>query len=571
MTSSTPEAAPLTDAEIIVHYQAGTLLPKLRRPADTAHREALHGQLAALHNAGKIDLIALTGASEFQNLDRLHFFTIQQIYYNTIPLLDAHPLAMLEMVQRLVTQGGNDGAATMPRQALRHWIEQRTSRATEIITAAQSDPGIDREVLRDALVARGDLTSVMSFSEVADPRRQAAIAALGSIKPQNQQAGDAAFAVLLKIVGAEPHEDMRFTAIFSAFSLLQYCKTQAPRWVPTLVAAVTAAPSDVTRTALLQGLWQQTHLFQPADVKATLAMACDGDLTAGHLLGMLDATLAHLIGGVYHDLAIDCLTVLLATTGKAMPLNKFQVLEHRLMALDRVKLFALAVRWFATGDQMLCEAISKLIGGVQAQPFDTSLAGFGLTGSQMVVLCHKAIGYMLVAPIVAASFVVAAFRAGDKAAEPELTRLLLQWLLINYGDTGVTYLKGIDKPDTAYEPVRKALKLYRSYEKGLDIKTPIKELLPSSYQRGAVRQNHYVAGREIRKQAERQSVFFGLMHRSTLLYGRKALTYVGGSDKPPVSMEMKTISTSFEMPRLQIIDPVGLEWLMRIFRVSKPK
>jgi hypothetical protein len=94
-------------------------------------------------------------------------------------------------------------------------------------------------------------------------------------------------------------------------------------------------------------------------------MASDGDLTAGGLIGMLGATLSHLIGGVYHDLAIDCLMASLATAGKAIPLDNFQTPEHRLMALDRMKLFALAVRWFATGDQMLCKVMSKLIGGVQ--------------------------------------------------------------------------------------------------------------------------------------------------------------------------------------------------------------
>jgi hypothetical protein len=105
----------------------------------------------------------------------------------------------------------------------------------------------------------------------------------------------------------------------------------------------------------------------------------------------------------------------------------------------------------------------------------------------------------------------------------------------------------------------------------LSINATIKVLLPSSYQRGAVRQKHYVTGREIRKQAERQSVFFGLVQHSTLLYGRKAIAYVRGADEPPVSMEMKTMSAGFEMPRLQIIDPVGLDWLLRVFRVSKPK
>ena len=243
------------------------------------------------------------------------------------------------------------------------------------------------------------------------------------------------------------------------------------------------------------------------------------------------------------------------------------------MALDRPRLFTLAVQWFLTGDRNLCEAAAKVILGAtqQAPPFDDTFAGRGLSGSQMVVTCHKAIAFMPLAPAMAASFVVAALRTQDKAVEPGLTELLFQSVLVNYGEAATAYLKRIPKSDAASIAIRKALKLYRGYEKGLSITPPIKELLPSSYQRGAVRQRHYVTGREVRKEAERRSIFFGLVQRSTLLYGRKSITYVGGADHPPMSMEMKTLSTSFTMPRLEVIDPVGFDWLRRIFQISKPK
>jgi hypothetical protein len=169
---------------------------------------------------------------------------------------------------------------------------------------------------------------------------------------------------------------------------------------------------------------------------------------------MLDGTLSHLIGGPHHDLAIDCLTNLLSSDGKAIRLEHFHGLEYRLKTLDRGQLFGLAVRWFGTGDRNLCEAMTNVIGGVQQpQPFDATLAGRDLSGSQMIVICHKAIGYLLVAPVTAASFVIAALRAGDNAVEPELVELLLQSLLINYGGTVAAYLKCIPEYDAAYQPV----------------------------------------------------------------------------------------------------------------------
>jgi hypothetical protein len=65
---------PLTDADIIMHYQAGTLLQELLNPIDTGQQTALSAQLVALHNAGNIDPVAVAATTEFQNLEKRHFF-----------------------------------------------------------------------------------------------------------------------------------------------------------------------------------------------------------------------------------------------------------------------------------------------------------------------------------------------------------------------------------------------------------------------------------------------------------------------------------------------------------------
>ena len=119
----------LTDAEIVAHYQARTLLPELRRPLNPTQQDALCVQLAALHNAGALELLALTATPAFQVLDGQQFFAVQLIYSRVMPLLAAPSLGMLEVVRRLVTKASNDGLATMPREALRaqHLVENRTA------------------------------------------------------------------------------------------------------------------------------------------------------------------------------------------------------------------------------------------------------------------------------------------------------------------------------------------------------------------------------------------------------------------------------------------------------------
>lgn len=565
-------AQPLTDKEIVEHSQAGTLLSALLHPLNTQNQELLRERLAARHNAGDIDLLALVATPAFQKLEKHSFFTVQQIYNGVLPLLDAEPIEMLTAVQRLVTQAGNDGVATMPWDAMRQWIAQNSERARSVVAVARADPDMDLEVLRDSLVILADMDEVRFFLGVTDARRRAAIAALGAIASHDQQACDSTLSELHAITASDPNDEMRFTAIFAAFMLLRHSRASAPRFLPQLVAAVAARPTDETRAALLQGLWQQSDIFQGTNVQKTLAIVCEGNLS-GALLNVLSGTLGHLIGGPHHEIGVICLTNLLGSAGKAMTLDRFASLEHRLMALDRTRLFDIAVRWFLMGDRNLCEAAAKTILGAtqKAPPFDDTFAGRSLSGSEMIVICHKAVTFMPLAPVMAASFVVAALRALDKSVESELVQLLFQSILINYGQEVTVYLKSIPKGDPSSRAIKKALKLYSNYEKGLHITPPIKELLPSSYQRGAVRQKHYVTGNEIRKEAERQSILFNLVQRSTLMYGRKSITYVGGADHPPVSIEMKTLSTSFTMPGLEIIDPVGFDWLRRIFQISKTK
>lgn len=562
-------SARMTDAEIVAHYKTGTLLAEILRPVDTSQQQMLHAQLAALHNSHGIDLLALTATPEFESLDRRYSFVVQQAYGNAIPSLKATASDMLELIRRLEQNGGR---APTPRISLRVWLRQAPARAKEVIQIARSSPEFDREILFDALVALGDAKTAISFFTVPDRRRQAAIAALGAIEPKTSKAGDATLGELVAIVAGDSNEDMRFTAISAVFDLLSLCKSQAPRWVPTSVTAVKARPSDETRAALLHALWRHSELFEPTDVKAVLSLASGGNLADASFIGTLGSTLQQLVGGAHHELAVNYITSLLASSGQNVPLVTLQMLEYRLTSLDRQMLFSIAVHWFATGDHALCETISKLIGRAHdQQPFDASLAGFGMTGPQMIVLCHKAVAYMPLAPIVSASFIIAALRTGDKSAEPELVQLLLNTLLFNFRDTVAKYLKKIGKADQSHSSVRKALKFYARYENELKIDSPIKELQPSSYQRGVVRQNQYVANRQMMKQAERKSIFFDAVHRSTLLHGRKAIIYTHGADQPPTSMEMKKMSAFIEMPRLHTIDPVGLEWLFRVFRSSKTK
>jgi hypothetical protein len=167
---------------------------------------------------------------------------------------------------------------------------------------------------------------------------------------------------------------------------------------------------------------------------------------------------------------------------------------------------------------------------------------------------------------------VASIRGCDKAIVPKLSELLFDPLALNY-EGARNYLRTIKRGDPAYTATRKALKRADSYFTDLDIPIPIKELRPSEYQRNAERMRVQDMMRKIHKDAEKLSIFANLVHRSTLLYGRKSITFVKGPDDEhrPVKMDLHPFSTSFELPRMDVIDPVGISYQIKIFRAAKLK
>src|SRR5262249_7312577 len=147
----------------------------------------------------------------------------------------------------------------------------------------------------------------------------------------------------------------------------------------------------------------------------------------------------------------------------------------------RASQFPLAVRWFRTANRQLCEVMAHILtsGRENDEPFDASMASMGLSGSEQVVICHKAICYLMLQPVVSGSVVVAALRAGDAVVANTLTELLVYPILINFGNAARGYLAGIKRGDPAYKAVKRALAKGDAYFDGTKIDKPIKELWPS--------------------------------------------------------------------------------------------
>jgi hypothetical protein len=284
---------------------------------------------------------------------------------------------------------------------------------------------------------------------------------------------------------------------------------------------------------------------------------------------ILDMALRHLLATADEPLALNFLTVKLRD-GK-LTLENFQTTASELKRNNPQRLYELIVRWLLSGSIALCVNVGDLVGIEEKRPFETSIQPFGLTALQQIFLCRKAIGFLFLRPVVCCSIIVSVLRGVEREAEEPVTSLLFDPLLLSYSGGAIDYLKGIGAGDPAHAAIQIALSKHDAYFASLERTGLVKELHPSDYKRDVVRQRTHDEMRGAQKAAEHQSVLFGLVHRSTLLYGKRSLTYIEEDDgsRRAVSLDLHSVSMSVEWPRRDILDPVGLDYMIRVYRVEK--
>jgi hypothetical protein len=568
-------AVTLTDVEIIARCNSGMLLEDIDSfERDGPDPASLLNRCVALHNSGQIDLLALTATEQFSSISGFDFFIKQGFFCDAIPQLQTAAPPLMRAVQALVAKGGADLAANHPYEAFRKWCVADLTRAHAIVASSEMGDVQANAFVTFALTALGDAALARSFiARYSDQRRLSALFALGRIKPAGAKDAEDSIGVLMPFVDAAHDEAARCNALMPLLDICQQFPALAPAYLPKAIAAAAVTPTPGLLLNLAQALWSHVKLFDRVSIDRALGALKATDPALGGIVQAVDVALKAILETPNGDLALDFLTDILAPDN-GFDLDQFKTVKHDLAGGDRDRLFKLLVRWLISGNSNLGGfAPHILTTGERADPFDTSTAGLGLTEPDHVFLAYKTLGWLFTNDVVAASILVACLRGCDPATAKTIGELLFDPLLVNYSGKARDYLKTIKKGDTAYSPVKAALKATNLYVKGLKIDPQIKELRPSEYHHSVERRRAHDWMRKIQKDAEKQSVLFNLVHRSVLLYGRRSITYVQepGNKRRPVSMDLHSFSHSIELPRSEVIDPVGLSVMLLTFRSAKRK
>lgn len=571
-TGSTPLP---TYQQFIDQYKSGDLLTSI---FDGFGRDdegdACIAQLANLHNTGQIDVLSLIEQPSFQNIKGAGFFVGQHVFCKLIPKLNDNIGKVMKTVRALVEKGGRDGAAGEPNAAFREWCSILPERSRLVIEGAVNKDPASLDCLPFALEAHNLVDEAVNFAENDTGERQkAGVVSLGRMQLRNVRHVEQAIGALRSVAKSSADDILKAYIMMSAMNIVDKNDDAKIIDLFDLLTHLCTIPGDHLHYSCASVLFFHRNILDKPTV--TLLFQALLTLNPAHkgTIKELDNGLHAILNTEYHQLAIQFVEQLILDHRENLSLSEFERFSRELINGLQERFSQVFVSWLLSGEQPLCEGLSLVLrdSEVAKNPVNLSFADFELTSDQFVFLCHKVIGYFFVQSVFVGSVITSILRVCDEEAYARIGQLLYNPMLINFGGSLSKFLETIEKNDKSYKAVKAALADARKYLDGLKSVGRIKEFEPSEREKLMERQRFSDQMRDAYKEAEKKSVFFNLVSRSVLLYGRGSVTYIKGDDgeRRAIETEMKSFSTSMELPRQGIVDPVGLDWMLRIYRVER--
>lgn len=561
-------------ATVETQYRDHTLLATIADGKWQGSDAATIDAFIALHMAGTIDLLAMIEWEEFNQKTGHDLFVIQHFFDQTIPKLGDVPVArMMAGVARLVAKGGGDLAAGQPNAAFGKWCAMDVTRADAVIALARSGDALAMDHLTLALDAKKDLAAARAIvQEFTGQMLVFGLAALSRMAHADEGERARTIEILPALLDGAAEDVLRAHVLMAAVNPFESAGVAltAEALAVVQLATMTPGPSCIHQSAQL--LWNVKSCRSPELVRILAECVTYVDPTSNDTLDVLDLALAGLPQEGNRATAIGLLRTLLLRMDRTFEAAAFDGFARALMK-DGKALSELVLPWFSTGEPRLCSAIGTFLKPRGEDTIILDLNFDGCSPAQIYFICRKAIGYMFLQPVTASSVLVSALRGAPTQLADAIVGLLFEPMLINYGGELRRYLERIPTDDLAYAAVQEALEQQAVYVKGLETSDDVPELHPSEYRRQLERIRQVDFNREVNRKAHRQSILRDIVHRSVLLHGSGSVTMVndGSGSRRPVSMQMHPYKYSIEWPRMEIVDPVGRDLMIRTFRAEQLK
>lgn len=542
----------------------------LAAPADV---ELVVARCAALHEEGRIDVLGLVDDGDIPGLQGSDFFLATHFVCAVLLQIEAPVERMQRVIDALVTRGAGDMMANEPNGTFRTWCERVPARAKAVLQASAAGDVLARRFLTFALEALNAVKDARDLAMNGAPEeRMSAVTALSRMVHPDPAELRETLLTFRKAADAETADTARANLLHGVAALLAAAKTAAGPEEAGVFAKLLSPPDDLVLHQAASVLWRYREAMSPEVIGLLLAALTGVNPNHAGTIKELDLGLQTLLTSGCWAEALSFLEVLLSRADSSLELAAFDSFTHELTNGPPDRLSHAVVRWLVLGERRLCEGLASALGTLDRdRPLALSPGDLARPPDELARLSERAVGFFFLQPTLAASILVAVMGVAPLALAASVEDLLVETVLVNFG--GVReYLADLAADDPAKARAESALARNKDYLDALRGVPDIAELRPSEHRREIERLRMSDQMSEAFKAARSQSVLFNLVSRQVILHGNGAFSFITppNGERRTSEVEMKSMGVSFEMPWLEVVDPVGLDYMIRVLRARRP-
>ncbi len=532
---------------------------------------ALIQTLATILNATDAPQIDLHIEEALAEWEGPHFFLVQHVLCDLIPLLNVDQDVLLAFVARLVDKGGSDLAAGAPSNAFGEWTKKNPTRPSKVYEAARTGEKLAQRQLFTVLRMNADAEQALMFVR-ADEReaKLAAISALGAME-LGERYGEV-LDTLLQGASSED-EDTALRSLEAGYRAAAQRKTSAPAGFDEQLERVLQTRSSFAIHLAANLLWLHREGLTEKAIDLCLDAVADVDPDNTGTISHIDHATYQLVGAGHTEHVVRLLSELIDRSKGRITLAAFQSTYHALKHAGSDVLGSAVVSWLLKGGTYTrkCVASEVCSVGNDDPPFSIPTSSLPPDPSDQLFLCRKAVGWFFIDPLAAVAIPLAVLRDGSPDIANDVLDLIYDPLLLSYGGKLKNCLERyVADGEANGSGLAELLARKTALQDAMEGIERLVELHPSETQREAERVQWHEQMERGMEQGRRKSVLEDLLTKQYILYGRSSLTpiYAGDGTTHLTETEMKSFAVSSELPLLNIVDPVGLDRMLIHFKLE---